>query len=323
MRTLRASSESGTLDLGTTEDRLRQILAADPAICRPCVCCGVCFSALGEVARPWRSLNGRSGISPLAAGSTLSARPTIMDNRANGGGGSGHCKGDAILARRTASCDLPGSLIFAFTGRPRAAMAMIEKRETAPQNYTPESLALWRVSLPALDQRTSEKHIARCKKSKLERSEEPKKGSTSQAAMVMSALWRTRRRVRNHEHIFRCREAGTGNPEIANVREKHRLALRSLAIHSTDRRHARRPPIPDACRRDRIDRLLDARKIRPDYPIEWTRNALPVRCPTHADQPPLRSSCCCKRRSAAICPGHFARSRTGSSGPPYSWPEHR
>ena len=31
---------------------------------------------------------------------------------------------------------------------------MLESSKTAPQHYTPEAIALWRVSLAALDQRT-------------------------------------------------------------------------------------------------------------------------------------------------------------------------
>ena len=44
--------------------------------------------------------------------------------------------------------------IFAFTGRSRAALAMLEKDETRPQQYTPEMVSLSRVSLVALEQRT-------------------------------------------------------------------------------------------------------------------------------------------------------------------------
>ena len=44
--------------------------------------------------------------------------------------------------------------IFAFTGRPQAALAMLESRSTAPQQYSAEQIALWRVSLVALDERT-------------------------------------------------------------------------------------------------------------------------------------------------------------------------
>ena len=44
--------------------------------------------------------------------------------------------------------------IFAFTGRALAAKAMLESPETRPQNYSPAGIALWRINLTALDQRT-------------------------------------------------------------------------------------------------------------------------------------------------------------------------
>ena len=44
--------------------------------------------------------------------------------------------------------------ILAFTGRARAALAMLEKPATTPQNYSPAALALWRLSLPALEERS-------------------------------------------------------------------------------------------------------------------------------------------------------------------------
>ena len=44
--------------------------------------------------------------------------------------------------------------IYAYTGRPRAALAMLDDPKTRPQIYSPEEISLWRVSLAALDQRT-------------------------------------------------------------------------------------------------------------------------------------------------------------------------
>ena len=63
---------------------------------------------------------------------------------------------------------------------------MIEKPETAPQNYSPEAIALWRVSLSALDQRTAAS-IAAARKANLDAVERDLR-LTSQAALVMSAL---------------------------------------------------------------------------------------------------------------------------------------
>jgi hypothetical protein len=77
-------------------------------------------------------------------------------------------------------------IIFAFTGRPRAALAMIAKPETAPQNYSPEAIALWRVSLAALDQPTAA-NIAAARTANIAAAKSDLQ-LTSQAAMVMSAL---------------------------------------------------------------------------------------------------------------------------------------
>ena len=65
-----------------------------------------------------------------------------MDNRADGGGGSDHRTVATEYWPAHRFVRFARFTIFAFTGRPRAALAMIEKRETAPQNYTPEALGL-------------------------------------------------------------------------------------------------------------------------------------------------------------------------------------
>lgn len=76
--------------------------------------------------------------------------------------------------------------IFAYTGRPRAALAMLESDETRPQSYSPTAIALWRVSLAALDQRTPAS-IAAARKANLEAAKQDL-GLSNQAASVMSAL---------------------------------------------------------------------------------------------------------------------------------------
>lgn len=44
--------------------------------------------------------------------------------------------------------------ILAYTDRPRAALAMLEREELRPQNFTREGIALWRINLAALEQRS-------------------------------------------------------------------------------------------------------------------------------------------------------------------------
>lgn len=76
--------------------------------------------------------------------------------------------------------------IFAYTGRPRSALAMLDNDETRPQAFSPASIALWRVSLAALDQRTPA-NIAAARKANVEAAERDLSLS-SQAIDVLSAL---------------------------------------------------------------------------------------------------------------------------------------
>ena len=110
--------------------------------------------------------------------------------------------------------------IFAFTGRPRAAMAMIEKRQTAPQNFSPESIALWRATLPALEQ-PSEAAKAFARSSTLEAAQKNLQ-LTAQAAMAMSALGELDTAFEITNQFF---AVGPSSP----VTQKSPMAVRSTA----------------------------------------------------------------------------------------------
>ena len=76
--------------------------------------------------------------------------------------------------------------ILAFTGRARAALAMLESKETAPQHYSPAAIALWRVSLPALDQ-GSPAAVGAARTANLEAARSDLR-LASQAVLTLSAL---------------------------------------------------------------------------------------------------------------------------------------
>ncbi|HXG80716.1 MAG TPA: winged helix-turn-helix domain-containing protein [Sphingomicrobium sp.] len=76
--------------------------------------------------------------------------------------------------------------IFAYAGRPRAALAMLENEETRPQSFSPEAVALWRISLAALDQR-SPATIASARAANIEAAKRNLR-LAGQAASVLSAL---------------------------------------------------------------------------------------------------------------------------------------
>ena len=77
-------------------------------------------------------------------------------------------------------------MILGFTGRERAALAMLDKRETVPQHFSQEAIALWRINLTALEQRTAAT-IARAREASLEAAKQ-RLALASQAVMTLSVL---------------------------------------------------------------------------------------------------------------------------------------
>ena len=181
----RVITQSGSLDLLGTEERLRRILAMDPnntnvmkQLWNLLQCVGRSQEALAFVDR---SLT----INPLASGSYYPRAQLLWI--------TGHtAEADRVIARAMQYWPnhrfvrFARFIIFAFTDRPRAALAMLEKPETAPQNYSPEAIALWKVSLPALDERTPAS-IETARRANLDAVKKDLR-LTSQATMVMSAL---------------------------------------------------------------------------------------------------------------------------------------
>lgn len=77
--------------------------------------------------------------------------------------------------------------IFAFTGRPRAALAMLENDETRPQGFTPAQVAVYRVSLAAIDQ-PSAANIAKARATNLDAVKRDPQTHTPQALLSLCAL---------------------------------------------------------------------------------------------------------------------------------------
>ena len=177
--------QGSTLDLSATEDRLRQILALDPnnqqamrQLWNLLQCVGRSREALTLVGRALK-------LSPLAPGNHYPLAQLLwITGRA--------AEADRVIDKAMQYWPTHRFVrfarftIWAFTNRPRAALAMIEKPENAPQNYTPEAITLWRVSLPALDQRTPA-NIATARRANLDAVQKDLR-LTSQAVLVMSAL---------------------------------------------------------------------------------------------------------------------------------------
>jgi DNA-binding winged helix-turn-helix (wHTH) protein/tetratricopeptide (TPR) repeat protein len=145
--------QRSTLDLATNEERLRQILAVDPQNIRAMrqlwdllQCVGRSHDALSLVERAL-------AIKPLAAASNFPRAQLlwILGRTA---------EADRVIDRAMQYWPshrfvrFARFMIFATTDRPRAALAMLDGKNTAPQAFPPEAIALWRIALAALDQPT-------------------------------------------------------------------------------------------------------------------------------------------------------------------------
>ena len=254
--------QSSSLDLAGTEDRLRRILGAYPDSINAMKQLWNLLQCVGRSREALALVERSLAIKPLASGSHYPRAQLLWI--------TGHAaEADRVIARAMQYWPthrfvrFARFIIFAFTDRPRAALAMIEKPETAPQNYSPEAIALWRVSLQALDQRTAAS-IATARRANLDAVEKDLR-LTSQATMVMSALGELDTAFEIANAFF-----AVGGPS-----ESRRDA--KLPVKSTAWRFAPwlfTPPIAPMRADPRFQSLVDgiglcdywkARKIKPDY----------------------------------------------------------
>lgn len=177
--------ESGNLDLSATENRLRRILAADPNNLHAMKQLWNLLQCVGRSEEALVLVQRSLAIKPLASGAHFPHAQLLWITGRT-------AEADRVIERAMQNWPthrfvrFARFIIFAFTDRPRAAMAMIEKSETAPQNFSPESIALWRVTLSALEE-GSASNRARARQAALEATAK-NLSLTSQSAMVLSAL---------------------------------------------------------------------------------------------------------------------------------------
>lgn len=174
-----------SLDFASTEDRLREILDGAPDnvhvmrhLWNLMQCVGRSRDALALVERA-------IAIKPLAASSNFPRAQLLWIVGRN-------AEADRVIDQAMQYWPshrfvrFARFTIFAFTGRPRAALAMLNGKGTAPQGFSPESLSLWRVSLAALEQRTPASIEAALRANLAAAGENLK--LSSQAVLALSAL---------------------------------------------------------------------------------------------------------------------------------------
>jgi DNA-binding winged helix-turn-helix (wHTH) protein/tetratricopeptide (TPR) repeat protein len=173
------------LDFASTEDRVRAVLATAPDNLAAMRQMWVLLQCVGRSRDSLAMIERALGLYPLAPGCHYPRAQLlwILGRTA---------EADRVIDRALQYWPWHRFVrfarfsIFAYTGRPRAALAMLERKETTPQNFSPASVALWRESLAALDQR-SPASIAAARRANLEAAKRDLR-LAPQAASALSAL---------------------------------------------------------------------------------------------------------------------------------------
>ena len=145
--------QRATLDLATTEHRLRAVLRDSPANMHVMRHLWGLLQSTGRSRDSLSFIERAAMVSPLAAIHHYPRAQLLWILGQN-------AEADRVidLAMRYWPAHrfvrFARFTIFAFTDRARAALSMLEKPETTPQNYSPAAVSLWRASLPALDDRS-------------------------------------------------------------------------------------------------------------------------------------------------------------------------
>jgi DNA-binding winged helix-turn-helix (wHTH) protein len=177
--------QRSTLDLATNEDRLREILAMAPDNIATMDSLWGLLQSAGRSRDALALVERANVLEPFAAGNHFPKAQLLWILGRN-------AEADRVIDRAMQYWPehqivrFARFTIYAYTGRPRAALAMLDDPKTRPQLYSPEEISLWRVSLAALDQRTPAS-IAAARSANLDAARQNPKRSNI-AILVLSAL---------------------------------------------------------------------------------------------------------------------------------------
>ena len=202
------------LDMGTFEDRVRAILAANPTNTLPMRELWNFLQCAGRSRDAFAMVERASAIKPLAASNNFPRAQLlwILGRTA---------EADRVIDRAMEYWPshrfvrFARFTIFAFTDRPQAALAMLDSEETRPQHFTPAMVSLWRACLTALDQRTPAS-IANAKRESLLGAKR-NLALSYQAVMVLSALGEVDAAFELTDALFAVRHPD-GQPQSLNRR---------------------------------------------------------------------------------------------------------
>lgn len=178
--------QRSTLDLMTTEDRLRAVLASSPdnifamrLMWNVLQCAGRSRDALSFVRRA-------TVLKPLSAACNFPLAQLLWIN-------GNTAEANRVIDEASRLWPLhPGVrwarfTIVAFTGRAKAALEILDRAEMRPQQFSPESTSTWRLSLIALDD-PSPTNVDKARVATVEAAKRDPRGSARQALLCLPAL---------------------------------------------------------------------------------------------------------------------------------------
>ncbi|MFL6724883.1 MAG: winged helix-turn-helix domain-containing protein [Sphingomicrobium sp.] len=177
--------QRSTLDLATNEDRLREILAIAPDNIETMDSLWGLLQSAGRSRDALALVERANVLEPFAASLHFPKAQLLWILGRN-------AEADRVIDRAMIYWPeheivrFARFTIYAYTGRPRAALAMLDDPKTRPQIYSPDEISLWRVSLAALDQRTPAS-IAAARSANLDAARQNPRRSNI-AILVLSAL---------------------------------------------------------------------------------------------------------------------------------------
>lgn len=259
--------ERSTLDLAATEDQLLNILSRAPENIPAMRSLWGLFQCVGRSRDALTLIERAIALKPLAAGNhyplaqllwilgRLAEADRVIDKAMQYWPTHQYVRG----ARFT---------IFAYTGRARAALAMLERQETAPQNLSSEAVSLWRVSLAAMDQR-SPSSIAAARRTNLEAAKQNLR-LASQAVMTLSVLGEIDAAFEIANALFVVRPPERRYAQAATNRSPARSTAWRFApwLFTPPTTPMRADPRFEAiCNEIGLSDYWAKRRIRPDYEI--------------------------------------------------------